>query len=104
MSQEDESFLMSGEIEDDLVMEIEEPSSPSTSFVLGPDEIKEEMDLVLSTPWYQLSPEQVEIIHRFLERSGNRVVTMDEMRRSLERSIIELAMVRRRNSQIAPQH
>ncbi|CAL2051042.1 unnamed protein product [Caenorhabditis brenneri] len=109
--QNDDAFLMTSEPEDDLVIEDEvmehdpAPSPASTSNnISAKEKINEEMDHMLNTPWYNLSQDQAEIIHRLLVAAQNRRMDEEELRRSIESSLMELAMIRGRTAQVLPQN
>lgn len=104
-----EAFLMSSEIEDDLVVPQEslEPSNPSTSTNQTPanimNDIDTEMVRILNTPWYELTPDQAEVVHRLVEITSSEHLTTTDLRNSIEDSLVELAMIRGRNAQVAQQ-
>ncbi|UMM43021.1 hypothetical protein L5515_018641 [Caenorhabditis briggsae] len=111
MSSDDEAFLMTSEIEDDLVvgedLEVEEqhPADPSP-YVNNPvaqHDIHNEMNQILNTPWYELSRDQAEIIHRLVAIAADQQLNQVELRNSIENSLMELATIRGRNQQVPQQ-
>ncbi|CAI2356072.1 unnamed protein product [Caenorhabditis sp. 36 PRJEB53466] len=109
MNHPDDAFLMSSEIEDDLVIEEEQdreatPSEPSTSSANSSNvyNLDIEIDRILNTPWYDLTPDQAEVIHRLVSRSE--ALSDVDLRNSIEDSLLELAMIRGRNAELSQQN
>ncbi|CAM33499.1 Uma2 domain-containing protein [Caenorhabditis elegans] len=105
MSQNDEAFLMSSEVEDGLVVEEEldenEPHPSTSTNILNQDDVESEMNRILSTPWYELNQDQTDVIQRLVSISENNQIDHADLRNSIENALIELATIRWRNAQIA---
>ncbi|CBX53349.1 Biogenesis of lysosome-related organelles complex 1 subunit 7 [Caenorhabditis elegans] len=108
MSQNDEAFLMSSEVEDGLVVEEEldenEPHPSTSTNILNQDDVESEMNRILSTPWYELNQDQTDVIQRLVSISENNQIDHADLRNSIENALIELATIRWRNAQIAQKH
>ncbi|PIC19890.1 hypothetical protein B9Z55_025267 [Caenorhabditis nigoni] len=111
MSSDDEAFLMTSEIEDDLVIgeDLEpedhhpEDPSPYSNNPVAQHNIHNEIDQILNTPWNELTRDQAEIIHRLVEITADQQLNQVELRNSIENSLMELATIRGRNQQVPQQ-
>uniref|UniRef100_A0A8R1DHF0 Uncharacterized protein n=1 Tax=Caenorhabditis japonica TaxID=281687 RepID=A0A8R1DHF0_CAEJA len=96
-----DEFFLSAELESDLVTSEEGPSSCSTSpsYNSTEDEVDNEVQRILQTPWYDLTADQSEVIHRLVQLTeAHPQMSSADLINSIENSLVELATIRRAES------